>query len=365
MPFFDQQLGDVPSAGSGPAYSPPTGAGETGTMTLAVLCVFVALLVQSGPNPEYALALQDAEAFFNRGDYNGAIAILGPWAARFPNSADLRHNLGLAYYRQQDFAKAAEHLTAAVGLEKENSPAWRQSVEVLGVSLYFCSRPMDAVRYLERAAAWVPDSSSFLYTLAMSYAGAHDLEHARALFAKLYRVNPDTAASYVLLADILRGTRQFTDAESVLSETRRRWPSLPDLDYREGVLAFETGRSEAAIHLLLSELGRDPGHAAAWQYLGEAYVQTAQVAEAAEALQRAIWLDPALVKAYVRLAEIYADQSKYSLAENTVKQALRLAPQDYKANVLLARIYQKTNRPGEAKVQMSIAKKARQGSQSK
>ena len=334
-------------------------------MTLAALCVSLILLVQSGPDPEYTRALQDAQALFNRGDYSGVIATLGPWAGRYPNSADLRHNLGLAYYRQQDFPKAVEHLTAAVSLERENSPAWRQSVEVLGVSLYFCSRPVDALRYLEQAASWVPDSSSFLYTLAMSYAGAHDLAHARAVFAKLYRVKPDTAACYVLLADILRGTRQLADAESVLSEARLRWPSLPELDYQEGALAFETGHPDDAIRLLLSELGRDPGNAAAWQYLGEAYVQTARVAEAAEALQRAIWLDPARVKAYVRLAEIYTDQAKYALAEDTVKQALRLAPQDYKANVLLARIYQKTNRPGKAKAQMSIAEQVRPKGQSK
>ena len=103
------------------------------------------LLGQSGPDREYARALQDAEAFFKSGDYS-AIATLGPWAARFPNNAELHHNLGLAYYRQQDFAKAAEHLMAAVGLEKENSPAWRQSVEVLGVSLYFCSRLVERFR---------------------------------------------------------------------------------------------------------------------------------------------------------------------------------------------------------------------------
>lgn len=334
-------------------------------MTLALLCIPVILLAQTGSDPEYARALQDADALFHRGDYSGAIATLGPWTARFPNSVDLRHNLGLAYYKQEDFGKAVEHLTVAVRLEKEDSPAWRQAVEVLGVSLYLCSRPVDALPYLERAAAWVADSSNFLYTLAMSYAGTHDLENARAVFAKLYRVKSETPAAYVLLADVLRGAKQFADAESVLSETRRRWPSLPQLDYRAGVLALETERYEAAIHLLLSELGRDPGAAAAWQCLGEAYVQTARVDEAAEALQRAIWLDPALAKAYVRLAGIYMDQAKYTLAESTVKQALRLAPQDYRANFLLARIYHKTNRSNEAKAQALIAERARQIDQAK
>jgi len=336
-----------------------------GTMTLTALCVSLILLFESESTPEYARALQDAEAFFKRADYSSVIATLDPWAARYPNSADLRHNLGLAYYRQQNFAKAAEHLTVALGLEKENSPAWRQSVEVLGVSLYFCSRAADAVPYLERAAAWVPDSSSFLYTLAMSYVGTHDLVHARTVLAKLYRVNADTAASYILLADILRGTRQFAEAQSVLSEIHRRWPSFPDLEYREGVLAFETGRVDAAIDLLLSELGRNPGNAAAWQYLGEAYVQMARVGEAAEAFQRSVWLEPARVKAYLRLTEIYMGQGKYALAEDIAKQALRQAPQDYKANILLARIYQNTNRPREAKAQMSIAEKVRQRDQSK
>ena len=82
------------------------------------------------------------------------MAKLSPWADKFPNLTDLQHGLGLAYYQQQNFPAAIRRRNLALKNEKQDSPAWRQTVQILGMAYYFSRRWTEVAPLLEKACAW-------------------------------------------------------------------------------------------------------------------------------------------------------------------------------------------------------------------
>src|SRR5688572_885171 len=94
---------------------------------------------------EYRDALTKAEEMQTRGELDGVIRTLTPWAERYPNGAEAQHALGLAHYQQNNFPVAIRHLSAALTLEPERSAPWKQTVETLAMAYFFSNRTGDAL----------------------------------------------------------------------------------------------------------------------------------------------------------------------------------------------------------------------------
>jgi len=81
---------------------------------------------QSAAKPAETAALVDqAAAAMKEGKFDRALELYGQARAVLPNNAEIPYNMGVAAYRQGDYAKAAEHLKDAVGLT--NDAKLRQS----------------------------------------------------------------------------------------------------------------------------------------------------------------------------------------------------------------------------------------------
>src|SRR5205823_12562222 len=114
-----------------------------GTLHLAAALVLNSILLGQAAAPgDYTQALDEAERLFEKGDMDGVIAKLGPWATA-QGGREAHHGLGLAYYQKKDFANTIRHLSAAMELEPVNSAAWKQTVQILGMAYYFNNRPHD------------------------------------------------------------------------------------------------------------------------------------------------------------------------------------------------------------------------------
>jgi len=313
-------------------------------------------LGQKPAGSEYEQALKQAEYLFTKGDQDGVIRLLTPWVEKDPSLAEAQHGLGLAYYQKPDFPNAIRHLSMAFRLERENSPAWRQTVETLAMAYYFSNRAKDALPLLQMASAWTKDNANFAYTIAMVYLATHDLDNAQRSFAQLFDLEAGSPQAYLLAADFMSQEKYVDDAEAMILEALKKKPDLPLVSYKLGLIALTRGKYEDAASYMLKELGTNPGHANAWHYLGDAYVRLGKIQEAVEPLQRAIWLNLQSTRTYILLANVYAQQERYFVAENTLKRAIDMEPKNYDAHFQLARIYHKTNRPELAKKQMAIAK---------
>lgn len=323
-----------------------------------------ALFGQSPAPAEYEKAAKEAEQMRARGDLDGVVRTLTPWAEKYPDRVEVQHALGLAYYQQNNFAGAIRHLSAALQGEPENSPPWKQTVETLAMACYFSNRAQEALPLLEKAVTWNSGDTYFLYALAMTYVYARDRDKARQTFARLFNIPPDSPQASVLTAHFLVREKFVAEGEELILEAQKRRPDLPDLNYRLALIALTNGSLAEAMKYLEKELAANPIHPMAWHYLGDIYIRQNKLDQAIGALQRSIWLNLRATESYILIADAYTRQEKFGEAEHALRRALELAPQNYEAHFLLARIFHKTNRPERAKEELAIANKLRAESES-
>ncbi len=337
------------------------------TQTMVLIRVAIALLVmapasakaQSAVDTAYSQALGQAEQLLGKGDQEAVIRLLTPWVQKNPKLAEAQHGLGLAYYQKPDFPNAIRHLSMAFQLERENTPVWRQTVEILAMAYYFSNRAKDALPLLEMATGWTKDNTNFSYTLAMAYLATHDRDNARRWFARIFGVPTESPQAFILAADLMSQEKYVDDSEAMILEALKQKPDLPLVNYKLGLIALTRGNFPDAAKHMLKELETNPGHSNAWHYLGDAYVKMGKIDEATEPLQRAIWLNLQSTKSYILLASVYSQQDRLFVAENTLKRAIDMEPRNYEAHFQLARIYYKTNRPELAKKEMALANELR------
>ena len=329
-------------------------------LTALLLVVSSHAFAQGPAGGEYGAALDRAEQLFGRGDLDGVIQELKPWVERDASLAEAQHGLGLAYYQKPDFIRAIRHLSAALPLEPENSPQWKQTVEILAMAYYFSNRAQDALPLLEKAVSWSRGDTNISYTLAMAYLATHDGPNTRRSFAELFGIDPESPQAYVLAADLMSQENYVDDAEAMILAALEKQPDLPLVAHKLGLIALTRGRFEQAAEYFRKELVSNPGHSNAWHYLGDAYFRLGRFDEAVDPLQRAIWLNLRSARSYVLLAKVYSQQERYFVAENTLKRAIDMDPRNYEAHFQLARIYHRTNRPALAKKQMAVADELRQ-----
>ena len=329
-----------------------------GALALIVLS-FSAGLAQEPP-AGYADALREAQEMRARGDLAGIIRTLSSWIEKYPEGVEAQHALGIAYYQQNNLPGAIRHLSAALKLQPENTPAWKQTVETLAMAYYFSSRTEEALPLLEKAALWNPRDTYFRYALAMTYLYRRDWNAARRSFAELFDIPPDSPAASVLTAHFLVRENFSAEAADLIGEAQKKRPDFPDLNFRLGLIALTNGALSEATKHLEKELATNPLHPMAWHYLGDIHIRTGKLDQAINALQRSIWLNLRSTESYVLIATAYIQQGKNFEAEEALKRALELAPQSYEAHFQLARIYHKTNRPELAKREMEIANKLRE-----
>src|SRR6266567_6016458 len=172
---------------------------------VASIFVFSALLLSqtvpgsSAPN-QSAPDFTDARHFMQQGKHDPAIAQLQELSAKDTGMKGLPHELGIAYYKKGDYIKAMDSLKAAI----EQDPHDNEAVQLLGLSYYLSGRPADAIPLLEKVQTWYPRANvDASYILGLCYIQTKDYPHARAAFAKMFEVPPDSAASYLLTARML------------------------------------------------------------------------------------------------------------------------------------------------------------------
>jgi tetratricopeptide (TPR) repeat protein len=326
---------------------------------IACMLALAAPLFAELPSPEYTEALHEAEKLFSRGDMDRVLAKLDPWVTKYPAVAEGHHGMGLAYYQQKNFAAAIQHLSRALGLEKENSASWKQTVETLGMAYYFSNRASDALPLLEKAVGWASANSNLLYSLGMCYLYTHDSAHASRTFAELFQIPPNSAEALLLTADLMTQERYTDDAEALIMEARKKRPDSPETDYRLGIIALGRGDYTRAVQFLQRDLALNPSHSLGWHWLGDTYIRMGKHEEAIEPLQRAIWLNQRSARSYILLANVYVQQGRLLVAENALRRALELEPQNHEAHFLLGRVYYKTNRAELAKEEIALAEKLR------
>jgi len=105
--------------------------------------------------------------------------------------------------KERQYAKAADDFAQVVKAQSPDSAAYRESAVLLGQSLYLSSRFKEAVPWLEKTAAAGPRKLEASYMLGFSFVQLRDTRKAAMAFAGLFGVAPDSAAAYLIAAQMM------------------------------------------------------------------------------------------------------------------------------------------------------------------
>ena len=203
-------------------------------------------------------SLAQAKELIQAGRFDEAVKMLTALAEAKPIDGQVSYLLGSAYYQKSDHARAVEHLTAAVRQMPENSREYRQLVQMLALSHYVQGHLKDAVPYLELVNRWAPDNAETTYALGVSYIQTHATDKARAAFARMFRLAPDSAPAHLITAQMMV-RQQFEEfAEKELQKALELDPKLPQANFLLGELAVFRAQIDLGVELLQKRLPSTP-----------------------------------------------------------------------------------------------------------
>ena len=317
---------------------------------LIPLCLWALTNVFAQSQPD---VLAEARALIVEGKAAAAITKL----QALPADARVTQLLGVAFYHANDYVRAVEQFNQVVNTLPKDTPAWRETVQLLGLSHYLLNHLAESVPLLEQTRAWLPDNNELSYALGMACVYTRQADKARAAFGRLFKVAPDAPAAHLLTAQMMFRVEMEEFAVIELNKALAKDPRLPQANYLLGQIAIYKGRPEEGIALLEKELQINPGNANAYYKIGDAYTRLLKWDEAIAALQKAVWLNPFYSGPYILLGKSYLKKREFSNAEGMLKHALQFDPNNKAAHYLIAQLYQQTVRPEDAKREFAIAEK--------
>jgi Flp pilus assembly protein TadD len=335
-----------------------------GFLALGGAPVFAQSVAQVGQSPSavetsHVPAAPPANAAFDQprmllqqGKYDEALAALNDLQEKHPAMPGLAHEFGLAYYRKADYLKAVASLQKA----QQENPNDQEAVQLLGLSYYLAGRPADAIPPLEKVQTWFTSANvDAAYILGICYIQTKDYPHARMAFAKMFGVPAESAASYLFTARMLLRQDFGPVAEEYAQKAAILDPKLPLVHFLLGELNLYHSKIPEAIAEFQQELALNPGYAAAYYKLADAYSRVQKFDEAEKLLQRSIWLDATSTGPYILMGKVLEKKGETELAVRALQRALAMDPNNPVPHHLLGQAYRDLGRAEDAERELNVA----------
>jgi tetratricopeptide (TPR) repeat protein len=333
-------------------------------------CVGGALLVAQSPaskptSPSTAQAsaatetnteFAEARRLAQQGKYDEAISKLQALAARTPKIAGVSHELGLAYYKEADYLKAAECLKQATA----ENPDDKEAVQLLGLSYYLAGRPAEAIPYLEKVQTWYPRANvDASYVLGTAYIQTKDYPNARKAYATMFDVPPESGAAYLVTARMLFRQEFLPIAEEYAQKAIAADPKLPLAHQLLGEVHMYMSKIPEAINDFQQELAINPANASVYYKLGDAYSRVQKYDDAQRQLQRSLWLDANSTGPYILMGKVLEKKGEPMLALRTLQRAASMDPNNPMTHQLLGQAYRDIGKTDDAQRELKTAEQLR------
>src|SRR5262245_31074303 len=324
-------------------------------IVMLLICAFLSPASSFSQDQTRASLLKEARAMIYAGDTKTAVAKLQP----LDNSEDIyvTQLLGLAHYSASDYPHAIEKFAAVVDKLPNDSMEWRETIQLLGLSHYVLGHLEKSFPYLEKAVTWSSGNNELIYALGMAAIQTRRPEKARESFARMFHVDPDSAAAHLLTAQMMVRVEFEEFAETELKKALEKDPKMPQANYLLGQIAIYKSKFDEGIALMERELAVNPGNANAFYKIGDAYTRQIKWDDAIIALQKSVWLYPFYSGPYILLGKSYMKKRQLASAEGMLKRAIQFDPNNKSAHYMLGQVYQQSNRPEDAKREFAIAEK--------
>jgi len=337
--------------------------------------------------PEVEGEVEQGMEALKRGNFAAAEQHLSAALKIDPTLAEVRANLGLAYYVGHQYREAITEFEEALrrdasvqtaksflplslaavgdcekalpGLEQEfASNADAKLRRILGLSLERCAlgtgKESEADQVAQKLLASYPDDPDVLYAAGQLY-GRLSSE----TYLKLMKVAPNSARTYQVMASVAASDGNWKGAVDAYRHALKLEPTLQGAHLQIAVLLVTHSQEPDAWRQALTELNEelkvDPTSAQAEYEMGEVYRKHAQLEPAVAAFRRALQLDPAAVPARLGLAKALRQLERKREALEALEPARDT--DDPGVHFLLAQIYRDLGRVAEAQEEEAKFKK--------
>jgi tetratricopeptide (TPR) repeat protein len=326
------------------------------TMGLAAPLMALAVCAQVETQPPSAStsgsSFAAARKLLQAGKFDEAIRELEALRTQTPLPIGLDHELGVAYYKKGEYINAILNLQEALKLDPNDGEA----VQVMGLSLYLAGKPADAIPYLEKVQAWYPRANvDAAYILGVAYIQTKKYPEARAAFAKMFGVPPDSAASYLYCARMLLRLDFGPVAEEYGQKAVALDAKLPLAHFLLGELYLYQSKIPEAIAQFEQELTINPAYPAVYYKLADADTRLQKFDEAERLLQRSIWLDATSTGPFILMGKVLEKKGEPELAVRALQKAISMDPNNAMPHHLLGQAYRELGRPEEAERELKLA----------
>jgi len=286
-----------------------------------------------------------------QGKLDDAIAELQTLESRDPDAKGLDLELGTAYYKKSDYIKAIGFLKKAVASDPNN----REAAQLLGLSYYLNGYPAQAIPLLEKVQTWFPRANvDASYILGICYIQTKDYPQARKAFAKMFDVPGDSAASYLFTARMLFRQEFDPIAEEYAQKAAALDSKLPLAHFLLGELYLFKSRVPEAITEFEKELAINPGNAATYYKLADAYSRVQKYEDAERLLQRSIWLDATSTGPFILMGKVLEKKGEFELSVRALQHALSMDPNNAMTHHLLGQTYRDMGKKEEAESELKL-----------
>jgi serine/threonine protein kinase/Tfp pilus assembly protein PilF len=265
-------------------------------------------------------------------DAQSALRYFSAALALRPDSPGVSYNIGLAHYREHQYADAVAALRRAVALQDK----FAEAHNALGSVYIDQGEPDLALAANRRAVSLRPQSGEFRVNLANTLLDLGKVDEAISELREALRLRPGIAEAHASLG---RALAEHGELDEAIAEVRQGIALRPDLavpfDYLGDIL-YKKGDWDAAISTIRHALALDPKLAAAHCHLGALYLSRGRWNESIAESRRALALNSRLVAARVNLGSALMHTGRAAAARDTFLEAIATNPNYASAHYNLA-----------------------------
>jgi tetratricopeptide (TPR) repeat protein len=215
------------------------------TIFIILLSVTCNSLIVNGQSGETAknqttaeASILQAEQLLKQGKTAEAVEVLRSALIKYPADGNLNFRLGKIFYRQGKYQEAIEKLTFSLTKLEKTSSEYKDAAQMLGLSHYVSGHLAESIPYLEQVIKWSPENNEITYALGISYIQTRQPVNSREIYARLFGVATNSAAAYLINAQMHVRQRFEETAEIELNQALKLDPKLPQANFVLGELAI-------------------------------------------------------------------------------------------------------------------------------
>jgi len=328
--------------------------------------------------PEVQRLYSEARAAQSHDDAATAIAKYRAMLKLAPHLAPAYNNLGMLYFNQHDYGKAAAVLAQGLAID----PSMNTAQSMLGISDYKLGKNEEAKTALEKAVAANPSDDYAEMTLARVLVttghleGAADrlrdylrrnpkdqqawyllgktyLQLSESSLGKIEAIDPNSVTAHEVAGEIDESMHNYDGALAEYNKAVQLGPKEPGTHYHLGNAFWMEEKWDSAKTEFEAELANDPNNCTTQWKLGNALLADRQPAEQAlPHLDEAIGRCPNLMQARVDRAGALIKLNHPEKAIDDLRIAEQDSPKEPSIHFLLSRAYKALGDADQAKAEI-------------